>query len=103
VFLDGVGGAVDVTNSNGAISVTGLRAGACHPVSLRTNFSSIKVALPQGIGYAVNARTSFGRVNSQIPILTTGVTEETLVGTIGKGGCKLELANSNGNITIEQE
>ena len=103
VFVDGVGGAVDVTNSNGAISVSGLRAGACHPVSLRTNFSSIKVALPESSSYAVNARTSFGRVNSQIPILTTGMTEGTLIGTIGKGGCKLDLANANGNITIEKE
>jgi len=70
---------------------------------LRTNFSSIKVALPEGVAYTVNARTSFGRVTSQIPILTTGVTEETLAGTIGKGGCKLDLVNANGNITIEKE
>jgi hypothetical protein len=61
------------------------------------------VALPDGAGYAVNARTSFGRVTSDLPILTTGVTEGTLTGTIGKGGCKLDLANANGNISIEKE
>ena len=61
------------------------------------------MALPEGAGYAVNARTSFGRVNTDLPILTTGMTEGTLIGTIGKGGCKLDLANANGNISIEKE
>jgi hypothetical protein len=42
-----------------------------------------------------------GHVHSEVPILTTTITEEAMVGTIGKGGCKLELANQNGNITIE--
>jgi DUF4097 and DUF4098 domain-containing protein YvlB len=103
VFLDGVGGAVDVVNTNGAISVTGLRANTCQPVSLRTNFSPIKVALPEGAGYALNARTSFGRISSQLPITTNGMTEDTMIGTIGKGGCRLDLANANGNITIEKD
>ena len=65
--------------------------------------AAIKVALPDSAGYAVNARTSFGRVTTDLPILTTGVTEGTLIGTIGKGGCKLDLVNANGNISIEKE
>jgi hypothetical protein len=85
------------------VSVTGIRGGACHPITLRTTFSSIKVALPENTGYAVNARTTFGRITSQIPILTNGMTDDTLVGTIGKGGCKLELTNANGSITIEKD
>ena len=31
------------------------------------------------------------------------VSSALYVGTIGKGGCKLEIVNANGNITIEKE
>jgi threonine dehydrogenase-like Zn-dependent dehydrogenase len=99
-FVDGVGGAVDVQNENGAVSVSGIRGSGCHPVSLRTSFSSIKVALPENAGYNVSARTSFGRINTDIPVTSTGSVGESLTGTIGKGGCRLDLVNSNGNITI---
>jgi hypothetical protein len=42
-------------------------------------------------------------VKTSVPITTTSVGEETLIGTIGRGGCRLDLAASNGNITIERE
>jgi hypothetical protein len=103
VFVDGVSGAVDVANSNGAISVANLRGTGCHPVLLRTNFSSIKVGIPDSASYAISARTTFGRINTEIPITTTNVGEDTVVGTIGKGGCRMDLANANGSITIAKE
>ena len=39
-------------------------------------------------------------ITFSIPILTTGITECTLI-AIGKSGYKLDLANANGNISIE--
>ena len=71
--------------------------------ALRTTFGTIKLAIPGGAGYAVNAPTSFGRVVSAVPITTTGISDENIVGTIGRGGCKLELVNANGNIMIDRE
>ncbi|HWW60896.1 MAG TPA: DUF4097 family beta strand repeat-containing protein, partial [Thermoanaerobaculia bacterium] len=103
VFLSDIGGNVDVQNQNGAISVTEMRGGSCHSIIARTSFSSIKVGVRSGRGYAVSAKTSFGRITSSLPIATTSVSDETLVGTIGSGGCRLELVNSNGNITIDSE
>ncbi|HYH05989.1 MAG TPA: DUF4097 family beta strand repeat-containing protein [Thermoanaerobaculia bacterium] len=103
VFVNGVGAGVDIVNTNGAIAVAGLRGQGCQPVTLRTNFSSIKVSVPATASYAVNASTSFGRVHSDLPVTTSGVSDGTLIGTIGRGGCKLELANANGNITIEKD
>jgi hypothetical protein len=98
-----VGGGVTVENSNGAIAVAGIRGNGCHPISLRTNFSSIKLALPSAAAYNVNARTTFGRIHTDFPVTTSGMTENTLAGTIGRGGCKLDLTNANGNITIEKD
>lgn len=102
-FVRGVGGMVDIQNQNGAIGVSQMRGGGCKPVTLKTSFSSIKVAVPQSANYAISARTSFGRINSALPITTTSLSGETVVGTIGSGGCHMELINSNGSITIERD
>lgn len=101
-FVKGAGGAVDVQNQNGAISVSGLRS-PCHPITLNTTFSSIKVALPANASYDVSARTSFGHISSDIPITTTNVGDDVLTGRIGNGGCKLDLKTANGGITIGRE
>lgn len=99
--LSGVRGAIDVQNQNGAISVS--RAQACQRISLRTSFSTIRVGVPSDASYAINARTTFGRISSELPIATRTLTGETAVGTIGGGKCRMELVNNNGSITIRKE
>jgi hypothetical protein len=102
VTLEAIGGRIRVDNQNGAISVSASRpASGCRDISLKTSFSSIRVGIPEGLGYNLTARTSFGRVNTELPITATGsMGGETLNGTIGSGGCQLQLTNSNGNIEI---
>ena len=51
----------------------------------------------------MNARTSFGRIHSDLPIKTRTFGENEVNGTIGSGGCRMDLVNANGNITIESE
>jgi hypothetical protein len=102
-FISGPTGSVDVQNENGAISVERLRSSGCKPIALRTSFSSIRITLPENAGYSVNARTSFGHIRSAIPVNTTSAGDDSLIGTIGRGGCRLDLATSNGSITIERE
>jgi hypothetical protein len=102
VTLDMIGGRITVDNQNGAISVTAMRpANGCRDISLKTSFSSIRVRVPEGLGYNVTARTSFGRISSELPITSTGsIGGDTLNGTIGSGGCQLQLTDSNGSIEI---
>ena len=102
VTLESVGGKITVNDQNGGISVVAARpANGCRDIALRTSFSSIRVRIPEGLGYHVNAHTSFGRISSDLPITTTGsLSPESLDGTIGSGGCQLQLTNSNGSIEI---
>jgi hypothetical protein len=102
VTLDTIGGRITVDNQNGAVSVTATRpASGCRDISLKTSFSSIRVRVPEGAGYTVTARTSFGRISSELPITSTGsIGGDTLSGTIGSGGCQLHLTDSNGSIEI---
>jgi hypothetical protein len=103
VSLDGIGGRIDVDNQNGAVDVRGLGAapGKCFPVALRSTFAPIRIYLPEGEGFQVTARTSFGKVNSEIPMTMSGsMSPDNVTGKIGNGGCELTLANSNGNIDL---
>jgi DUF4097 and DUF4098 domain-containing protein YvlB len=101
VSLDGVRESVDVVNQNGAVEV-GTPAGAdCRRVSVRTSFAPIRVWLLEGGGYTVAARTSFGKVTTEIPVGASGsMGGESLSGKIGDGRCELTLTNSNGNIDL---
>lgn len=102
VFLKDIDGPISVENNNGAISVSDLPAGKCRDISLKTNFSAIRVGLRSGTGYNVRARTSFGSIRSEIPITASGsLSQENITGTINGGGCRLDLETANGNITIE--
>ncbi len=102
VSLDEIGGRITVDNQNGAISVTASRpASGCRDISLKTSFSSIHVGIPEGLGYNLTSHTSFGRISSDLPVTATGsIGGDSLNGTIGAGGCRLQLTNSNGSIEI---
>lgn len=102
VTLESVGGKITVNNQNGGISVAAARlANGCRDISLKTSFSSIRVSIPQGVGYNVTAHTSFGRISTDLPITTTGsVAPDSLNGPIGSGGCQLQLTDANGSIEI---
>jgi hypothetical protein len=59
------------------------------------------VRLPESAGYNLTARTSFGRINSELPVTSTGqLGGDSLNGKIGNGGCTLSLTNANGSIDI---
>ena len=102
-FVRNAGGAIDVRSQNGTVSVAGVRAGACHPITLNTTFSPIRLTLPGNSNYDVSARTSFGRISTDIPITTNSAGGDMLNGRIGNGGCRLELTNANGAISIGRE
>jgi hypothetical protein len=101
VMLDGVGGAVDVDNQNGSVEVRAEGRAGCQPITARTSFSVLRVYVPDGENYDVEARTSFGKVISEHSISVSGeVGGSSLMGKIGAGGCVLRLTNSNGNVEI---
>ncbi len=106
VFLRGVDGAVDVENQNGAIGISGLRGG-CNSVSLHTTYSPIKIAIASNASYTVSARTTYGMITTEVPLTATSKSandnSSSLSGTIGGGGCRMDLTTSNGGITITKE
>jgi hypothetical protein len=101
VVLREVDGRVDVTNRSGSVEAwPTVRPGTCHDVLMTTSFSPMVVHLPD-TGYAVAARTTFGHIQTEMPITATDSSGDNAVsGTIGRGGCALQLINASGNIRI---
>jgi hypothetical protein len=101
VVLREVDGRVDVTNRSGSVEAwPTVRPGTCHDVQLTTSFSPMVVHLPDS-GYALAARTTFGRIQTEVPITASGtIGSNTVSGTIGRGGCALQLTNASGDIRI---
>jgi DUF4097 and DUF4098 domain-containing protein YvlB len=102
VTMEDVAGMITVNNQNGAVVVSEARTSAgCKGVTAKTSFAPIQVRIGENRGYTVSARTSLGRISSELPVTTTGqMGGDTLNGKIGNGGCVLSLTNSNGNIEI---
>jgi DUF4097 and DUF4098 domain-containing protein YvlB len=103
VVLREVDGRVDVTNRSGSVEAWPIvRTGTCHDVLLTTSFSPMVVHLPDS-GYAVAARTTFGRIQAEVPITASGtIGSNSVSGTIGRGGCALQLTNASGDIRISR-
>lgn len=104
VSLERFGGAVDVDNQNGSIEARAPDAVNCSRTALRTTFGTIRFVLPPNPDYRVEARTTFGRIHSDVPVAgasqDAGSGEGALSGSIGRGRCPLTLTDSNGSIEI---
>ncbi len=101
VVLAGVGGSVNVENQNGSIDVAMSRQQSCRPISIRTSFSSLKLRLPENPSYSLTAKTSFGKIQSDFPVMVSGsLSTDSVSGKIGAGVCSLNLVNQNGGIQI---
>ncbi|PYJ01588.1 MAG: hypothetical protein DME25_17795 [Verrucomicrobia bacterium] len=81
-------------------------SGAPHDdCSLTTSGGSIEVKVADNLGFDVQAKTSGGRVSTDIPVATTVVGEhkaEALRGKLNGGGKALLLRTSAGNINIRR-
>jgi hypothetical protein len=68
---------------------------------VKSSFGPIRIAVPAGPGYTVEARTSFGKISSELDMTTTGtIGGDAVNAKIAGGGCELRLNNANGNIEI---
>ncbi|HEX8984058.1 MAG TPA: hypothetical protein VF767_01450, partial [Bryobacteraceae bacterium] len=94
-------GGLTVANANGPVIVSARPSTPCQPIALKTSFSPMKLYLGDGASYNLTAKTSFGRIHSDLEVAASGTMgADTLAGRIGGGGCELRLTNQNGGIEI---
>ena len=104
VVLRSIAGKLTANSSNGDIDA-GMAPGTCHPVSLESRFGRVLV-LTAGGGYALDASAKFGRIDSDVQILTvrrsaSGPGEpQRITGQIGDGRCPMAVVTNSGDILI---
>lgn len=104
VVLRSIAGKLTASSSNGDIDA-GMAPGSCHPVSLESRFGRVLV-LTAGGGYALDASAKFGRIDSDVQIVTVQRPSprpgepQRVTGQIGDGRCPMEVVTSNGDIVI---
>lgn len=88
---------------NGSIEAEVGQLSGAGPYRFRTVNGSITLSLPEGTGAEVRARTSNGGISTNFPLTVQGrFGPESLQGTLGGGGPRLELRTINGTIRLRQ-
>jgi Putative adhesin len=93
-------GSLDASTTNGGIDAELIRVAQGQPLRFETTNGRIEVALPAGTGADLDAATTNGSINSDLPVATTRTSSNSLRGTINGGGTSLRMRTTNGGITI---
>ncbi len=101
ITLDHMAGDVTVTNSNGSVDVTS--APPLGDVRIENRHGSVNLTLPDHLGFTVNAGTSDGSLQNEfgLPVNASGH-ESSLTGTVGKGGPRVKITTSHGDIDLRK-
>jgi DUF4097 and DUF4098 domain-containing protein YvlB len=112
VTLDRASGPISVTNHNGDIDLTAApdSSGKLDPITLEDRVGSIKLIVPDHAGFSIQADTTNGDIDTDLPLTTTTSDtsrgnnhgHKTLNGTIGSGGPLIHITTTNGDISIHK-
>jgi hypothetical protein len=103
VTLQDVRGSVRAETSNGAVTVVlATGPGAGDAVTLRTSNGPINLHLAETANARLEARTSNGRITSELPLEMQGRRQNEATGVLGQGEGRIELRTSNGAIRIHR-
>jgi DUF4097 and DUF4098 domain-containing protein YvlB len=102
IDLTRCGGDVDAETTNGGIKAELTDVNPGKSIRLETTNGRISVALPKSFAARIDASTTNGSVNTDLPVTTTETGHHALRGMINGGGsAELRLRTTNGSISIE--
>jgi hypothetical protein len=98
IHASSISGNAVINGNNGSIQARELLGN----VQIRNAFGDIQYHSSNTDNGDIYAKTSFGDVDTSLPILVTkGINEQTAQGKTGNGSCKIELITNNGSIEIK--
>ncbi len=100
IELERCAGDLQAETTNGGIRAELLEVTPGKSVSLETTNGRISLAAPPTLAARLDAATTNGSINTELPITTTEAKRNALRGTINGGGAELRLRTTNGSIEI---
>jgi DUF4097 and DUF4098 domain-containing protein YvlB len=118
VKLDRIAGDVTVNDHNGTVELTA--APPLGAVNIADSNGTVNLVLPEQVGFSVQASTTNGGVDTDFPLTIQNVTRtggdrlatlssnrnresyKSLNGTVGGGGPQVQIATTNGDISIHK-
>ena len=99
VVLEGVDGELRAETGSGDINAQGT---VSQPWRLHTGSGGLRLRLPSGLGYDLDARTDSGSIHVQQPITMQGsISRSHVQGKVLGGGTLIELQTGSGDIRID--
>jgi Putative adhesin len=100
VDLDGVRGAVHVDQERGSVRVAH-RGPLSEPIEIRARQGGIRLEIPAGSRFELQAEARRGDVDVDVSGLTLTRDEKTAHGSVGTGGALVKLS-ADGDVTVEE-
>ncbi|HEY0158777.1 MAG TPA: DUF4097 family beta strand repeat-containing protein [Thermoanaerobaculia bacterium] len=94
-------GSLEASTTNGGISAELTKVSQGQPLRFSTTNGRIEVELPSTLAVDVDAGTTNGSIDSDLPVATTKISRNSLRGTINGGGTPLHMRTTNGGISIK--
>jgi hypothetical protein len=98
VTLRRVAGNVALSTSSGDVGIAALAG--LKQARVTTVSGDVELTLPSGFGAAVDLQSSSGSLDVEMPLEVRTITRHVLRGTIGRGGARLDLKSSSGDLHI---
>lgn len=93
-------GSVDATTTNGGITAELIQVAGGQALEFETTNGRIQVSVPKTLAVDIDAGTTNGSIESELPVATTRVSRNSLRGSINGGGTPLRMRTTNGGIRI---
>lgn len=93
-------GAVDASTTNGGIRAELVRVAKGQPMRFETTNGRIEVVVPPDFAAELDAATTNGSIETDLPVTTRSAGDNSLRGTINGGGTLLRLRTTNGGIAL---
>lgn len=101
ITLDGVQGAVQITNRNGSVNVT--EAKPLSALQIVNEKGSVDVGLPQGAGFTLNAHTKNGDIENDFDLSTQEDGDrKSMTGNVAGGGPAVSITTTDGDVTVRK-
>lgn len=97
------GGDIDAETTNGAVRAELVQVSRGKKIRLESTNGRVTVVLPKSIDAQLDASTTNGSVDTELPVRAVERSFNSLRGTINGGGAPLVLRTTNGGISIEAQ